>query len=466
MITPRRRGQTQLSIGIGLVLAVGVACGGGPVGTPPSPSTSASSGASPSPTLGFDWPQYHQNAARSGVGPGVPSLGSPHQAWRAAVDGDVYASPLIVAGHVLVATENNTVYSLDLFSGAVVWHRHLGDPVDASTLPCGDIGPVTGITGTPAADVVSRRLYVVAFLRGYHHVLFTLSLTDGSVVGQQNIDPPASDPSVQQERGALALGSGRVYIPLGGLFGDCGNYHGYVAAVPVAGGGHLVWWTPVTGEAGIWSPPGPTIDAAGDVYVVTGNGSATQTFAYSNSVVKLSPDLQLRSFFAPTDWRSLDASDTDLGSVGATVVPSLGVVVAIGKEGVAYLLRADRLGGVGGQIASRAVCAGAWGGTASSGPMVWVPCSDGLVALSVTQTTISIVWKASSPRLGSPILAAGAVWAIEPASGQLYALDITSGAVLFSAGLGQARHFSTPAATEGFVVAPAGAEVAAYSVAG
>jgi outer membrane protein assembly factor BamB len=361
---------------------------------------------------------------------------------------------LIVAGHVLVATENNTVYSLDLFSGAVVWHRHLGDPVDSSTLPCGDIGPVTGITGTPAADVVSRRLYVVAFLRGYHHLLFTLSLTDGSVVGQQNVDPPDSDPSVEQERGALAVGSGRIYIPFGGLYGDCGRYRGYVVAVPAAGGAHLVWWASVIGGAGIWSPAGPTIDATGAVYVVTGNGSATQSFAYSNSVIQLSPDLHLRSYFAPGNWRSLDASDTDLGSVGATLLPSLGVVVAIGKEGVAYLLRADQLGGVGGQVASRAVCAGALGGTASSGPMVWVPCS------------ISIAWKASSPRLGSPIVAAGAVWAIEPESGRLYALDITSGTVLFTTVIGPARHFSTPAATEGFVVAPAGAQVAAYSVAG
>jgi outer membrane protein assembly factor BamB len=467
----RPRRQAGLAICICLVLVVGVACGGGSGGRAlPSPSASAevtaTAGASPSPSLGFDWPEYHQNAGRSGIGPGLPTFGSPHQAWRAAVDGDVYASPLIVLGHVLVATENNTVYSLDLFSGAVVWHRHLGDPVDASTLACGDIGPVTGITGTPAADVVGRHLYVVAFLRGYHHVLFELSMTDGSVVGQQAVDPPGSDPSVQQERGALALGSGRVYIPFGGLYGDCGNYHGYVVAVPSAGGQTLYYQTPVSREAGIWSPAGPTIDASGNVYVVTGNGSPTQSFAYSNSVIQLSPDLQMRSFFAPGDWQSLDASDTDLGSVGATLLPSLGVVVAVGKQGVAYLLRADALGGVAGQIASGSVCAGAWGGTASSGPMVLVPCSDGLVALSVTQTSFSIAWKAPNPRLGSPIIAAGAVWAIEPETGRLFALDLSSGSVLYTASLGGARHFSTPAATEGFVVAPAGAQVEAFTVAG
>ena len=468
MTAPRRTRHTGVSVCLGLVLAIGVACGGGPTGgglASPSPSK-ATGGTSPSPSLGFDWPEYHQSAARSGVGPGEPTIASPHQAWRATVDGDVYASPLIVSGHVLVATENNSVYSLDLFTGAVVWQRHLGDPVDASTLACGDIGPVTGITGTPAADVVGRRLYVVAFLRGYHHVLFELSLTDGSVVGQQVVDPPGSDPLVQQERGALALGSGRVYIPLGGLYGDCGNYHGYVVAVPSAGEQTLYYRTPVSREAGIWSPAGPTIDAGGNVYVVTGNGSATQSFAYSNSVIELSFDLQVRSYFAPADWRALDAGDTDLGSVGATVLPSLGVVVAIGKAGVGYLLRADALGGVGGQIASAAVCAGAWGGTASSGPMVLVPCADGLVALSVTQNTFSIAWRAANPRLGSPIIAAGAVWAIEPETGRLFALDLTSGSVLYTANLGAARHFSTPAATEGFVIAPAGAEVEAFSVAG
>ena len=381
------------------------------------------------------------------------------------MDGDVYASPLIVSGHVLVATENNSVYSVDLFTGAVVWSRHLGDPVDASTLPCGDIGPVTGITGTPVADVTAGRLYVVAFLRGYHHVLFTLRLVDGSVVAEQSVDPSGSVPAVQQERGALALGFGRVYIPFGGLYGDCGNYHGYVVAVPLSAGSMLVYRTPVAVAAGIWNPAGPAVGMTGGIYVVTGNGSFTRSFGYSNSVIELTPDLRVRSFFAPSNWQALDAGDADLGSVGATLLQGLGVVVAIGKQGVVYLLKADQLGGVGGQIASRAVCAGAWGGTAWLGPMMWVPCSDGLVALSVTQTSISVAWRAA-PRTASPIVAAGAVWAIDAGAGLLYALDITSGAVLYKANLGAARHFSTPAASEGFIVAPAGARVVAYSVAG
>ena len=449
-----------------LTLGFGASCGTqSTVAHTPSPSPLPSAAASPSPSLGFDWPEYHQNPARTGVGPATPALGAPHEAWRAPFDSDVYASPLIVSGHVLVATENNTVYSVDLFSGSVVWMRHLGDPVIASTLGCGDIGPVTGITGTPAADATAGRLYVVAFLRGYHHVLFTLSLADGSVIAQQPIDPPGSVPSVQQERGALAIGSGRVYIPLGGLYGDCGNYHGYVVAVPVAGGSMAVYRTPVAVAAGIWNPAGPALAVTGAVYVVTGNGSSTRTFGYSNSVIELTPGMQVRSYFAPSNWQALDAGDTDLGSVGATLMQRLGVVVAIGKQGVAYLLRVDQLGGIGGQIASRAVCAGAWGGTAWLGSMIWVPCSDGLVALSVTQTSISVAWRAA-PRTASPIVAAGAVWAIDADAGLLYALDMSSGAVLYKGNLGSAHHFSTPAASEGFIVAPAGTQVVAYSIAG
>jgi outer membrane protein assembly factor BamB len=354
------------------------------------------------------------------------------------------------------------VYSLDLFSGAVVWKTHLGDPVDAASLPCGNIGPVTGITGTPAA--AGGRLYVVAFLRTHHHMLFALSLADGSIAWQQDVDPTGSNPSVQQQRGALSVGPHYVYVPLGGLYGDCGQYHGYLEAVPLTGGGVLYYKVPSAREAGIWSPQGETIGLDGSVYVVSGNGESRSQFDYSNSVIQLSPEVQsVRSYFAPTNWASLNASDTDLGSVGATVMASVGVVVAIGKEGVAYLLTAGSLGGIGGQVASKAVCSGSWGGTAWSGSTVFVPCADGLYALSVSAASLGVAWHAPHPILGSPIIAAGAVWAVEPDSGVLYALDPATGGVVWSKGVGAGAHFSTPAATEGFVVVPAGKNVVAIS---
>lgn len=429
---------------------------------PPSPLA----GSTPSPSISAEWTGYHLNSSRTGLGASTPGLSTPKVAWTVNVDGDVYASPLIVGGHVIVATENNSVYSLDLFTGATVWHQPLGDPVDASTLPCGNIRPVTGITGTPVADPAAGRLYVVAYLRSHHHMLFALRLVDGSVVWQQDVDPPGSDPTVQQQRAALALGSGFVYVPFGGLLGDCGNYHGYVDAVRVTGGPPLVYRVPSARMAGIWTPAGPTVDSEGNVYVVTGNGSGRSAFDYSNAVIELSSDVQqVKSYFAPSNWVALNDSDADLGSVGPTLIPSLGVLMVIGKDGVAYLLKAGLLGGVGGQITSQHVCSSAFGGTAWSGTNVFVPCTDGLYALSVSSTSIGVLWHVRHPAMASPIIAAGAVWAIDASSGVLYALNPSNGEQLFSTSLGKVQHFSTPAAIEGFVVAPAARSVFAVTTA-
>ena len=432
----------------------------------PSASTSPSSSPLPTPTRSLaDWPEYHRNAARTGQGPATPALASPTRAWSVGVDGKVYASPLIVGGRVIVATENNTVYALDVTSGTMVWRTHVAAPVVAASLPCGDIFPVTGITGTPAADVESDALYVVAFVSGYHHILFTLSLSTGAVVRRQSVDPAGSYSAVQQERGALAVGGGYVYVPIGGLYGDCGQYHGYVVGVPVGGGTPVVYRTPSARESGIWSSMGPTISDSGTVYVTTGNGSSSSSFDYSNSVVQLSPDLKVQGYFAPSNWRQLDAGDVDLGSVGVALLPSLKVLVSVGKEGVAYVLRASGLGGVGGQAAARRVCAGAWGGTSWTGSMVFLPCSDALTAVNVSPTSIDVAWRATSVHRASAIVAAGAVWAVDENSATLFALDPSSGDVLYSLALGAAEHFSTPAATQGYIVVPAGSAVIAVAVA-
>ena len=447
---------SRILVALVLVTAC-AACAASPSAALRSPAATTPT---PSPALATEWTEYHRDSGRSGIGPDAPALASPKVAWTAGVDGDVYASPLIVAGHVIVATENNTVYSLDLFTGAVIWQIHLGAPVAASSLACGDIGPVTGITGTPAADPASGLLYVVAFLSTRHHMLYALRLVDGTVASQLDIDPSGSTPAVQQQRGALTIGADYVYVPLGGLYGDCGPYHGYVVAAPRRGGGALWYRVPSAQGAGIWTAAGVTLDASGNVYAVTGNGASRSSFDFSNAVVELTPDVQnVKSYFAPANWIALNASDTDLGALGVTLLP--GAALAVGKDGIAYLLRADQLGGVGGETAKRALCAGAFGGTAVKGSTVFVPCTDGLYALSIGPNGMNVAWHVSRPALGSPILSAGAVWAIDQSSATLFALDPSSGAVVYSTGLPSGRHFNTPAATEGFVVAPAGRAVVA-----
>jgi polyvinyl alcohol dehydrogenase (cytochrome) len=282
---------------------------------------------------------------------------------------------------------------------------------------------------------------------------------------QRPVDPVGSVASTQQQRGALAIGSGYVYVPLGGLYGDCGAYHGYVVGISLDGATALAYEVPTPRGAGIWAAQGVSVASDGSVYAVTGNAtSSPSTFGYSDSVLQLSPDLQaVRSYFAPSNWAQLNAGDVDLGSTGVALLAN-GLAFVIGKDGVGYVLRSGALGGVGGSLASRHVCSGAWGGTSWTGSVVYVPCIDGLYALSVSSSSVTVLWRALHPSLGSPIISAGAVWAIEPASGTLFALDASSGAVRFSTPLGAAEHFSTPAATDGFVVVPAGRNVVALSV--
>src|SRR5262249_9339535 len=157
-----------------------------------------------------------------------------------------------------------------------------------STLPCGNIEPVTGITGTPA--ISGDTLYVTAFRSGRGHVLFGLRLRGGKVRLKHAIDAPGSDPRVHQQRSALSVSSGRVYVPFGGLAGDCGDYHGRITSVRTRGKPRLRTFTVgVHREGGIWAPSGAAVDRAGNLFVVTGNGDATSGFDYGNSVLRLSP---------------------------------------------------------------------------------------------------------------------------------------------------------------------------------
>ena len=138
-----------------LLLAAG--CGNQPVlplRASSSPSASASPTAAPLPDA--PWPAFLRGAARFGVGPTNPALDSVERKWSATVDGLLYAAPLLAAGRVFAATENDTVYAFDAATGGLAWQRHLADPMRGSQLSCGNIDP-TGITGTPVIDPPARR---------------------------------------------------------------------------------------------------------------------------------------------------------------------------------------------------------------------------------------------------------------------------------------------------------------------
>ncbi len=74
-----------------------------------------------------DWPVYHLNSGRTGDYPSFPTFaGSLAAGWSTALDGAVYAEPLVVNGMVIAATESDSVYALDPASGGILWRAKSG----------------------------------------------------------------------------------------------------------------------------------------------------------------------------------------------------------------------------------------------------------------------------------------------------------------------------------------------------
>ncbi len=366
---------------------------------------------------------------------------------------------------VVIATENDSVYALNASDGTIAWKTHLGEPVSGSSLPCGDVDPV-GITGTPVIDANAERIYAVGMIQPGRHMLFELDLSTGRLAASARVDSPGADPAVQNQRAALTLSRGQVFIPYGGRFGDCGNYHGRVVAVPVSssGLGPLKSFTlPTQREGGFWAPPGAAFGSDGSFYLTSGNSSSAGSYDYGNSVVRLDADLKLVDSFAPSDWASLNGSDTDLGSTSPVLLPG-GRVFQVGKSGFGYLLDAGHLGGVGGQLHAGSVCSSrAFGGVAHDGDTMFVPCSDGIAQVTVTGNSFLVGWTTPVSTPGPTIVAGGAVWAVATGSGDLVALDASSGRTVLSEHIGNVpSRFTSPAAGSGRVVVPAGRVVIAF----
>jgi polyvinyl alcohol dehydrogenase (cytochrome) len=391
---------------------------------------------------------YGRDPARTGVAAGVAAAGPLSVAWRAHLDGAVYGQPLLIGSLVIAATENDSVYGLDISTGRVEWRTRLGTPVPLSALPCGNIDPL-GITGTPVYDRANGLVYAVAETSGFRHVLVGLRAVTGRVEVRRTIPTPDGQPRYDQQRPGLAIEDGRVYVAFGGLYGDCGPYRGSVVGVPLSGSGPIISYVvPTAREGAIWGTAGPVAGRGGTLYVSVGNGSVTSTsFDGSDSVTALSPGLRRTGIFAPASWLSDSQSDLDLGSTQPALAGN-GMLLAMGKSGIAYLLDPARLDGVGGQVAQAKVCP-AFGAAAVDGTTVYEPCEGGggLAAISVAGGQIRVLWRGPGSAEGSPVAGGGAVWVTDwsdQGSGRLYELSPATGQVRFSLSLGTSLpHFAS-----------------------
>jgi outer membrane protein assembly factor BamB len=437
------------------------------------------------PAASGSWTVYHGDPAGTGVAPSAGAVDNTTRPWTSPVlDGQLYGEPLVYAGRVYVATENDTVYALSAATGAVAWSAHLGRAVPARSLPCGDISPDAGITGTPVIDSSRGEIFVVADEltgAGPAHRLVGLSTASGRIEMSQDVDPPGAVPADLLQRTGLTLDDGQVVFGMGGNDGDCASYRGRVVAVPETGGTpryFTVDGAPGENQGAVWmGGAAPVVDGSGDIWVSTGNGSVySYQHAYddSDSVLELSSSLRLLQYFAPTTWATNNSRDLDMSTAPA-LLPD-GQVVLAGKSRIVYLLNGAHLGGIGHQqatlgasgtaIAGSACAEDIDGGVAVVGMTVYLPCVSGIIAVRATSSppALHLLWSSGTGG-GPPIVAAGLVWTIGQ-NGVLYGLDPATGKVREQVTIGTpANHFPTPSVGDGLLLAASSDRVVAFPAA-
>ncbi len=298
-------------------------------------------------------------------------------AFAPTFDAQIYAQPLylpmlttrgVTRDVLFVFTLNNTIYALDAASGAQLWNLNLGAPVPFGAQSCGNIRPTIGIVGTPVIDRATNTMYAVAFNSVGGVKTFNLSAVDLTTGANRAGFPRALNPTAAGgltldtnatgERGALTFVNGRVYIPFGGLYGDCGLYHGWVLGIdPMTAAAPVAFATPGRGS-GIWAVAGMSADGTGHLFTATGNGFTAGS--QGEYVVRLGtagagPTFvnATTEYFTPSNRLALDAGDVDIGSVAPIVLPdhpgssTPHLLFQSGKAGVGYLINRDNLGGTG-----------------------------------------------------------------------------------------------------------------------
>jgi hypothetical protein len=354
---------------------------------------------------------YHNSLTRHGeyVVPGLTYSAAANMQidrnFKANLDGQhIYAQPLYwlpsgsKSGELIVATESNHVYALSAKTGAVIWDTKLKASVPLNQLPCGNIDP-DGITGTPVIDPSAGVVYfdaLTAEKAGPRHLIYALSLSDGSVVSKWPLDVQAElakqgvsfSSSTQGERSALLLFKGNLYVNYGGNWGDCGSYNGTVIQLQTSPTKILAHWATRANGGGIWAQGGVAGDGE-SLFATTGNTFNASMWEGGEAILRLRPGLawsqKAKDYFTPSNWEQLDERDQDLGGTEAlpldiTVAGQTPAkrVIAFGKDGNAYLVDRDNLGGLGGALAVTQVSNGA----IITGPAVYQTKSTTMVAFT------------------------------------------------------------------------------------
>ncbi|HXI57094.1 MAG TPA: hypothetical protein VNO55_13595 [Polyangia bacterium] len=302
-------------------------------------------------------------------------------AFNATFSNKMHASPLYVEdgpskkGVFVVGTTGNDVIALDETSGVAVWTHNIGPVATATGVGCGNLNP-RGIVGTPIIDLGTRTIYAVGAMgpgATTRYEAHALSIDDGNerpgwpaiIDGKISSGGLSFDPHPHNQRAALSLVGGILYVPFGGHDGDCGSYHGWVVAIDTRNPTSIAAWATKGAGGAVWASGGMASDDSG-VFATTGNGYGAGAMNLdSEAIVRVTGMAAVNragnaDIFYPTEWKALDAGDDDLGATSPVLLNVAGAtpsryVVAAAKNGHMYFVNASMMGGMGGQLAELTV---------------------------------------------------------------------------------------------------------------
>jgi len=365
-----------------------------------------------------------------------------------------------------------------------------------------------GILSTPAIDAQSKTIYVAGIVgtaQGVsNQIASAIDITTGKVKSgwPVKVDTLASfDPTLHNQRSALSVVNGILYIAYAGYVGDCGNYHGRVVSIDTSNPTTAGQWAAGDMGDGIWASGGLASDGT-SVFAATGNqtpldGTFT-THTDSESVVRITGMGTKADSFSPSaDWANFDHTDADLGSTNPMVITVPGatpskLVVSIAKGGNGYLLDAGKLAGtalatfslagasamqpVNGAPASYRTSMGTYVVMSSSGA---AGCPGGktgnqVMAVRITPSPLSasVAWCAPIGSSTNPIATTtdgtsdAIVW--YSSSGKLMGVDGDTGATIYSSSdaCSNVPHWSSPIAVKGRIVVAGNGHLCAWGIPG
>ena len=349
-------------------------------------------------------------------------------------DGNMWASPLFASngpggkGTYIAVTTGNDVFAFDEAKGdQEVWKRNIGSSPQQSGAGCGGIHPI-GILSTPVIDAASRTLYVAGAIGTANitkHEIHALNLDDGTERAGWPVDTTGTksgattfNPQPQNQRSALSLVNGKLYVAYGGHVGDCGNYHGWGVAIDTANPTSRGAWATLDQGSAIWAAGGMASDGT-SIFAVTGNhtgntGGDDRSTTDSEQVVRLGGlavfDRSNQNLFFPTSWKTMDSQDADFGSSNPIYLTIPGstpsnYIMALAKDGKMYLLNASNLGGMGGSVVNLNVANGAM--SVKTAPAAFTTAKGTHVVFSTDSGAACPGGGAGGPSMISVLLTAG-----------------------------------------------------------